>query len=603
MSREFWIRVLLIAVTVAVYVQVAGHGFVEFDDPDYVRDNPIVQHGLTYRGIEWAFTTGFASNWHPVTWISLMADAEIHRTLKPLLSRVLTYDANGLCPGGYHLTNVALHVVNVLLLFGILKAMTGAVWRSAIVAAMLAVHPIHVESVAWVTERKDVLALFFWLLTMWAYLRFLEFRDVRGYVMVMVFMALGLMSKPMLVTMPFVLLLVDWWPLGRIGGGAKPQALVGARGLGGGLVSAGRMLLEKVPLVGLAIGSSVVTWWVQIGQEDLSEGMRMALPVRLANAAVSYVRYLGKMFWPTDLAMLYPNPSLIGRESWTAMQVGLACAVLILVSLAAIVWMRKRPYLLFGWLWFLGTMVPVIGLVQIGRHSMADRYAYIPFVGLYVMAAWGVADLTTRWRKRSVVRWPVAACVVIVLGAMAFQQAALWKDTFLLFEDTLRKTEGNWLVRHNLAFAYENEGKLDDGVRHLQAALLIYPESPLLHDHLGATYCMQGKLFEGQREFEMALAHDPKFVRANYNLAITLFRRGQGEKALGHFQAALLIDPNDQARMKYFNELVSGRANYEQVLEVLRSARSAAPESATAYDEMIARVEATRSGGKGELKK
>ena len=371
----------LILTTLAVFYQVCTYDFVNFDDAEYIYENPNIQAGITPEAIKWAFTTGRANNWHPLTWLSHMLDWQLF----------------GPNPGGHHLTNLIFHIANTLLLFVVLKQMTGAIWPSAFVAALFALHPLHVESVAWVAERKDVLSTFFWILTMWAYVRYVRRPKIVSYLLVVVFFVLGLISKPMLVTLPFVLLLLDYWPLDRLNP-KRPKV---------------SLLIEKVPLFVMVLASCIVTFIVQSKSGAMLSGKSYSLLIRLANAFISYLQYITKMIWPVRLTMFYPHP---GPN--VSILYGIISAVfLLVVTIFIFQFAANRRYLVTGWFWYLGTLVPVIGLVQVGDQAMADRYSYITLTGLFIIIAWGLPELLGKWPHRKVVLW---MCSLIVLFALAY---------------------------------------------------------------------------------------------------------------------------------------------------------------------------------------
>ena len=368
-----WICFSLVISILCIYWQVRHFSFVNYDDPQYVTANYAVQAGLAFENIRWAFTAVHANNWHPLTWLSHMLDCQIY----------------GLDPGRHHLTNVLFHILNTLLLFLVFKKMTGALWKSAFVAALFALHPLHVESVVWVAERKDVLSTFFFMLTLWSYTRYVERTNLYNYLMVLLFFMLGLMTKPMLVTLPFVFLLLDYWPLQRFCFGSSDSN--GQRSFYWGLV------WEKMPLFILSSASSVVTYLVQKSSGAVNSLAAIPFHVRIANALLSYVSYIEKMLWPEHLAVLYPYPNVI--LPWK-----IVCAGLLLMMISVFIFrrLRSKPYLAVGWLWYLGTLVPVIGIVQVGAQAMADRYTYVPLIGIFFIAAWGGADLVTKWRFRKI---------------------------------------------------------------------------------------------------------------------------------------------------------------------------------------------------------
>ncbi len=402
MRREILICLFLVLATLTVYWQVGNYEFVNFDDDKYIIENFHVQKGLTRDSVIWAFTATHVSNWHPLTWLSHMLDFQLY----------------GLNPSGHHLTNVFFHLVNTLLLFLVLKLMTGALWRSGLVAALFAVHPLHVESVVWVAERKDVLSTLFWMLTLWAYLGYTKRPGVKRYLVILLAFALGLMAKPMLVTLPFVLLLLDYWPLKRIELGqsaiglpaaSQPSTIANKPG-----AQAFRLLLEKTPMFVLAAVSSVVTFIVQKSGGAVGALETYPFKIRMANALLSYVIYLKKMIWPQNLAVFYPHPGQ-SLPMWQAAGAGL---LLVVVSIAVIRAGRRYPYLPVGWLWYVGTLVPVIGLVQVGDQAMADRYTYVSLIGLFIVVAWGVPDVARSWRYGKCPRcsaklalWQICPCL------------------------------------------------------------------------------------------------------------------------------------------------------------------------------------------------
>lgn len=514
------IGVGLVAITLASYWPVSGNEFVNFDDPNYLTDNPIVQRGLTLEGVRWAFSTSKTANWHPLTWLSLMIDCELY----------------GLKPRGHHLTSLALHAANVLLLFAALRCMTARLWPSALVAALFAVHPLQVESVAWASQRKNVLSTLFWLITIATYLRYAARPTLGRYALVALPFALGLMVKPMLVTLPCVLLLLDYWPLGRMG---EAPAESDAPNKLWSLPRFGRLFAEKLPWFAMSAVMSVVAVIAQSLRGAVAPIEVLPIAKRVANALVAYVRYLEKTIWPVDLAVFYP----LSREQVPVWHVVAASALLAAVSALVIVGVRRRPYLAVGWAWFLGTLVPVIGLVQVGRQSMADRYAYVPLIGLFIMVAWGAADLVEMLRVRR--GWCAAAggALVAVLAVCTWRQAGRWHDSVTLFRHALRVTENSDTAHHNLAVALMTENKVDEALVHFKKALEIRPSAHVYHNNLAIALARKGNLDEAIRHFYKALEFNPKLVSAHVHLGLALIEQGKLDDAIAHLTEAVRLDP------------------------------------------------------------
>jgi Flp pilus assembly protein TadD len=544
---------LLTAAPLVVYAQVWTHEFVGLDDLGYIVNNPDVTAGLTARGVVWAFTTGQEGNWHPLTWLSHMLDVQLH----------------GVRPGPHHLTGLAFHVANTLLLFGVLKQMTGKLGRSAVVAGLFALHPLHVESVAWASERKDVLSTLFWLLTMWAYVGYVRRPAVGRYGLTLALFALGLMAKPMLVTLPFVLLLLDVWPLGRSTGktdGPSPgPSFIDRR-------AALRLVTEKVPFFALTLISSVVTFLAQQRAGAVAELHEHPLGARVANALLSYVGYLGKTFWPAGLAVMYPFPRS-PSPWWVWGSLLMLAGVTGVVVRAA----SRSPYLAVGWLWYLGTLVPVIGLVQVGSQSMADRYTYVPLIGVFIMLAWGMPDLLARWRHRDVALPAVAGLALAACAVLAFVQVGYWKNSTALWTRAIAVTTDNFLVHYqlgthlskrgqsrdavdhyrealrinpryvaahnNLGFALAGLGQHDDAIGHYTEAIRLLPTYPEARNNLALALAAQGKLDEAIREMREAVRIAPGRVESHFNLAALLRKAGQLPDAARHYSEGLRLQP------------------------------------------------------------
>ncbi len=515
-SPVLWVCLILIATTLAVYWQVQHHDFVNYDDNRYVTNNPSVQSGLTVEGVIWALATGHASNWHPLTWLSHMLDCHVY----------------GLGPRGHHLTNVLFHAANTVLLFLVFKSMAGAVWRPAIVAALFALHPLHVESVAWVAERKDVLSTLFWLLTMFAYTRYVKSPGINKYLVVVVF-ALGLMAKPMLVTLPFVLLLLDYWPLRRFG---VQVPSIGNNGKG-----FWKLLWEKWPLFLMSIGSSIVTFLVQ--QRGLAVQPLELIPIesRLANALVSYASYVWKMIWPAHLSVYYPHP-LDSLPKWQILG-----AALLLISISAIVLreIKRRPYLTVGWLWFLGTLAPVIGIVQVGGQAMADRYTYVPLIGLFILLTWGASDIVAVWPKTRSPLTVTGGLIISIFAICTSFQLRHWKDTTSLFGHALRVTTGNQLAHNQLGLALLKDGNTDEAIAHFSEALRITPQYVNAHINLGNAFKDQKNFNKAAQQYRRALSFAPGHVTAHNNLGILMAMQSRTEEAVTHFSKVLQRDPDN----------------------------------------------------------
>ena len=512
--RHILMGVLLAIITLAAFWRVLGCDFINYDDYKYVTLNRHVQTGFTKDALKWAFIRGYEATWQPMVW----------------LSYVLDYQLYGSKPYGYHLTNFLLHIANTVLLFLVLSRMTESLWRSAFVTALFAIHPLHVESVAWIAERKDVLSGLFWMLAMWAYVSYASRGGAWRYMLVMLPLGLGLMAKPMLVTLPFALLLLDYWPLRRFTPGT------GEAGTGW------KLIWEKLPLFALALVSCVVTCLVQREQGALASLRQIPLGARVANAFVAYVVYIRKMFWPHDLAVIYPH-SMTSPPVWRV-----AGAILLLVCLSALAvyaW-RRRPYLAVGWLWYLGTLVPMIGIVQTGAHALADRFTYIPLIGIFIMIAWGVPDLLLSARvNRRYSRAPAVLAVLVTTALMVCTrfQVSYWRSSIALFQHALRVTTGNYIAHNCLGQALGVKGKTDQALEHLYKALALQPSYAPTHANLGAILISQGQLDESIAHLNEALRLNPKDPVAHCDLGAALSRQGKLEEASAHFRKALVIDP------------------------------------------------------------
>ena len=526
MRREALICLVLTVIILAVYWQVTRNDFILYDDNVYITDNPHVQSGFTGENIGWALTTTRSGNWHPLTWFSHMLD----------------YQLFGLNPRGYHLTNLFLHIANSILLFLTLRWATFATWPSALVAALFAIHPLHVESVAWVAERKDVLSTFFWLLTMLAYIRYAKRPKRTTYLLVVLLFVLGLTAKPMLVTLPFVLLLLDYWPLNRfqlrgnygsvVDGRAEPSPEK---------LSPIRLIAEKLPLFMLSGIVSAVAFWAQANAGAMSGLEVIPAKWRMANALVSYVTYIGKLFWPENLAVFYPHP----QDNLPIWQVVLAGLLLLILSIAIVRLAARHKYGIVGWLWYLGTLVPVIGLVQVGEQAMADRYTYIPLIGLYLIIAWGLADLGKESRRLRTLLTVSATSILMVLALCTWQQVKLWRNTINLFEHTLEVTTNNYVAHYTLGNALALKGNLAGAIYHYREALRIKPNYAEVHNNLGNALATQGNLAEAVEHYKKSLLIMPDQGNTHRNLGVALDRQGKHEEAIYNYKEALRINPQD----------------------------------------------------------
>jgi Flp pilus assembly protein TadD len=520
------IGLFLIVATVLVFWPVKNHEFLNYDDNEYVTENPQVKDGLTFKGFLWAFTTTHAANWHPITWLSHMMDCDLY----------------GLAPGGHHLTNVLFHIANALLLFFILHRMTKALWVSGFVAALFAVHPLHVESVAWVAERKDVLSTFFWMLTLGAYLYYVKRPGVGRYSWVIAFFGLGLQAKPMVATLPFVLLLIDYWPLRRFRSGPSED---GPSSEGPSRISFRKqtssalgLFSEKIPLFVLSAASSLFTYLAQQKGGGLKSVEAYPLATRAVNAMVSYAGYIRKMIWPEGMAFFYPYP-----ETFPIWEVVGSILLLSCISFLVVRYARKHPFLLVGWLWYLGTLVPVIGLIQVGNQAMADRYTYIPLVGLFLVAGMGFSCLSEKWRYRKVFLGASMGLALLLLMVITRLQVNHWQNNFTLFEHALKVTSDNFLAHNNLGVAVAEQGKLDEAIAHFREAIRINPNYLDAHYNLGVNLAKQGKYEEAMDHYKEAFRIAPHDAETHNKVGILLAREGKQREAIDHFAEALRSRP------------------------------------------------------------
>lgn len=565
-KKPYLAGLFLSILVLAVYGQTANHAFLNFDDQQYVYENLQVARGLTWEGIRWSFTNFYAGNWHPLTWVSHMTDVELF----------------GLNPGYHHLVNVLFHLVNSLLLFFLLDRMTGALWQSAFVASIFAVHPLHVESIAWVSERKDVLGTLFWLLTMWAYFEYVRNPRLRRYLTVVLFLVLGLLSKPMLVTLPFVLLLLDWWPLARYREADSPSSF--------SLSEFSRMVREKIPLLGLSVISCIVTYLAQARGGSVSPLEQIPIGLRVANAFVAYVVYLAKTVWPARLAVFYPHPVLVqaGIPVW---QIVGSVLLLGAVSFLALREVNRRSFLSVGWFWYLGTLVPVIGLIQVGEQGYADRYTYIPSIGIFVAIAWGANESVRGWRFRKLALGTLGGAVVLALSLASWIQTGYWQDNLTLHDHTLRVTEKNWKAWNGRGNAYIDLGRHQQAVADFQEALRIKPDYAEAWNNLGTVTGLLGQDQQAMVYFQTALRIRPDFVDALFNLGTAYGRLGSHRQAVLCFREALRFRKDYVPAWVNLSIAYLSSGEREQAIEIYRQLRRIDPLSA---EELSQRIETTR---------
>jgi protein O-mannosyl-transferase len=607
LSGPWGLGLMLAALTFVVFWPVVNCEFINFDDPEYVTENPHVLAGPTWRSLLWCWRADYASNWHPLTWLSHILDVGLF----------------GRSPAGPHLVNLPFHTANTVLVYVVLKRLTHAQWPSAMVAAFFGWHPLHVESVAWISERKDVLSAFFFMLTLWAYVRHVEKSAVRSqwsvasdaeseacpgqkglqttghgprtthpapifhppssnfYFLSLAFFALGLMSKPMLVTVPFVLLLLDYWPLGRFG--RKTQ-------------DARRktffpLLFEKTPFFVLSALSCVTTYWAQAKGESVSSLADLSVRLRLENALLAYARYLGKTFWPTDLAIFYPHP---GQWPWPA--VAGASLLVAGVSAAALWWGRRRPFLVTGWFWFAGTLVPVSGLVQVGRQSMADRYTYVPLIGLFIVAAWAATEVTARgrcfgpWRVLSAI---TGGLVLLVCAVQTRVQLRYWRSTETVFAHALAVTQNNDVACNNLGAWLEEQGRADEALDYFSRALRVAPNDTGTLNNMALALANKGRLPEAINCCRHALELDPGDKAALNTLGIALTRRGGTEEAIETFRRALELDPDYPKARNNLGLALARQGRFAEAMECYHQALQINPNDVEALNNLgiaLARV-------------
>jgi len=546
---------VLVVTTLAAYWGVRTNGFVLFDDNLCIGDNAHVKQGLSGESIAWAFTATDAANWHPLTWLSHMLDVQLF----------------GLDAGKQHLTSVLLHTLNAVLLLLLLFRMTGALWRSAFVAALFALHPLHVESVVWIAERKDVLSTLFWLLTMGAWLEYVKTRKAAPYAWALVFYALGVMAKPMVVTLPFTLLLLDYWPLGRIAFPLREH-----------IANLKKLVWEKAPMFAMAAASCIVTIIAQRIGGAVKTMTDFPFGQRAANAAHAYAAYLGKMLWPSSLAVFYPHP----HPGFSALSTIAAFLALACITALTFVLGKKAPYLPFGWLWYLGTLVPVIGLVQVGDQAMADRYTYVPLIGIFITVAWGLADIVNGSRT---LRTAVAILGAVFLAALFVStriQTRYWTNTEALFMHALAATKDNDLANYKIGCIRLDQGKLDEAITYLTEVVRINPRHAEGHTNLGIALDRRGRTPEALEHFREALKYEPNNTQVMNNLGLAFVKSHQVPQAINSFEDAVRRAPDFADAQNNLGNALAAAGRLEEAVAHYQQALRLRPDSAKTLDNL-----------------
>ncbi len=531
--------IVMFAALLGVYWNLQYHDFINYDDPAYIAENYYVKKGLTWEGIKWAFGDIHTGYGHPLTWISHMMD----------------YELFGLRSGGHHWTNLIFHILSALILFHLFRTMTGDFWKSGFVASLFAIHPLNVESVAWIAERKNVLSAFFWLASLWAYVLYDRKPTFLRYLNVLALFSAGLLAKPMVVTLPFVLLLIDFWPLRRSAGIDG----ISAEGPHRFRRTVWRLIIEKIPLFILSFVVSAVTLWAVRHEHGLVPLDLIPMGTRISHALVSYVDYLGKLFWPVELSVFYPHPMVVPlwKTIWCAL-------MLVLITASCLIQRNQRPYLLMGWLWYLGVLFPVIGILQAGHQAMADRYAYLPFIGIFIMITWGGTAYLESLRRGKSIMVTVALSAIVFFSLCTWVQVQYWQDSVRLFRRALEVTSGNWVAHNNLGSALLKGGRLQEAMYHFQEALKIKPAGyPEALNNVGYVLAKQGRYEEAIDYFNQALRLKPDYKEAINNLGSALSQAGRIDEGIKRFREALLIDPEDAMTHNNMGIALSNLGRYE----------------------------------------
>jgi tetratricopeptide (TPR) repeat protein len=565
---EVLICLLLAAAIFIVYWQVIGFDFINYDDPDYIINNHPIEHGINFESIKWSFSTiGYTSYWHPITWISHMLDIQLF----------------GMNPGMHHFTNVIIHILNSILLFVVLEKMTGALWKSAVVAALFALHPLHVESVAWIAERKDVLSTFFWMLTMLSYYWYVQHQTSRRYVIVVLIYILGLLSKPMIVTLPFVLFLMDFWPLKRWGFDEPLHTNTKREGkihTDGWRLRLSFLIIEKIPFIMLAFISSGVTFYGVKSIGAMSVLKEVQFGTRLSNAITSYVIYLQNMIWPFDLSIFYPYPDFIDP-----LKVILSIMFLVLITSLALCFMKKLPYLLTGWLWYLGILIPVIGIVQVGIQSLADRYTYVSLIGIFIALVWGFSDFLNRFRHGSAIGSIIAAVILSLLMFITWKQISYWKNSEVIFRHATLVTTNNFLAHDKLGEALLDRDVIG-AINEYQKSIEIKPHYLFAHYHLGQAYALEKKYDEAGFHYRECLKVNPDFYMACNGLGDIMLLNGKDDEAIGYYTKSLQINPYQEIVYNQLGSAYYQKRKIKKAIECFQEALRLKPDYAIVQDNL-----------------
>ncbi len=522
-KQKLIIYIVLILATLAVFWQVNHYDFINYDDPIYITANNHIQSGITPDGIRWAFSTRYLEFWHPLLWLSLMFDYQLY----------------SLNPGGYHLTNLILHILSTLLLFWLFHRMTGAVWKSAFVAAFFALHPLHVESVAWISERKDVLSAFFWMLTLCLYVYYTEKPVIKRYLLVVFSFVCALMSKPMVVTLPVIMMLLDYWPLNRFETKKDHPVLWQVK--------------EKLPFFVLSVVFIIIAFFIPNSDISISAAS-FPLMSRLANAPIAFVTYLGKTFWPHDLAIFYPFTNQL--PLWKVLG---STLLILVISAVILVMMKLFPYLFTGWFWYVITLLPVIGITQLRSFAMADRYTYLPSIGIVISLVWGVSSLIKNGILRQKILFPTSMAVLAILAVLTWKQCSYWKDNIDLLNHALKVTKNNYMAHINLALDLMEKGKMNEAVDHYNKAISIIPYYEVIYYDRGIAYYHLGQKQRALEDFKEAIRLKPDYAAAFYNMGIVYLGLGKYQNAIENYTETILINPgyayayNDRA-LAYLNQ-------------------------------------------------